>query len=71
VHAIQAGILLGYDGLVRSMLDRIKSELGEQEIPSVVTGGLSSVIVPLHNSFTAVEPNLTLDGLKLVGEINA
>jgi type III pantothenate kinase len=70
VHAIQAGILLGYDGLVRSMLERIKNELGDQAIPSIVTGGLSSVIVPLHNSFTAVEPHLTLDGLKIVGEIN-
>ena len=69
VHAIQAGILLGYDGLVRSMLDRIKNELNDQQIPSVVTGGLSSVIVPLHNSFTAVEPHLTLDGLRIVGEI--
>ncbi|MCK6618549.1 MAG: type III pantothenate kinase [Cyclobacteriaceae bacterium] len=68
VHAIQAGILMGYEGLVKSMLMRIKTELNDPEIKSIATGGLSSIITTLNGTFTAVDPNLTLDGLRLVGE---
>jgi type III pantothenate kinase len=68
VHAIQAGILMGYEGLVKAMLERIKAELSDPTIKSVATGGLSSIITPLRGTFTEVDPNLTLDGLRLVGE---
>ena len=68
VHAIQAGILLGYEGLVESMLKRIKSELSDNQCATVATGGLSSIIAPLKSQFTLVDQNLTLNGLKLVGD---
>jgi type III pantothenate kinase len=68
VQAIQAGILLGYEGLVESMLKRIKTELADNQCSTVATGGLSSIIPSLKNQFTDVDPNLTLNGLKLVGE---
>jgi len=68
VHAIQAGILLGYEGLVSSMLQRIKNELADNHCATIATGGLSSIITPLKNQFTEVDQNLTLNGLKLVGE---
>lgn len=70
VHAIQAGILLGYEGLVRTMLDKIRTELQDQTIPTVATGGLSSIITSLNGAFTTVEPNLTLNGLRIVGELD-
>lgn len=66
VHAIQAGILLGYEGLVKSMLDRIRIELNDPDLSTVATGGLSSVITPTNGTFTRIEPNLTLEGLRLV-----
>src|SRR5690606_36467488 len=66
VQAIQAGILLGYEGLVKAMIDRIKVELQEPDISTVATGGLSSIITPPNGTFTRIEPNLTLDGLRLV-----
>jgi type III pantothenate kinase len=68
VHAIQAGILLGYEGLVSSMLQRIKNELADDQCATVATGGLSSIITPLKNQFTEVDRNLTLNGLRMVGE---
>lgn len=66
VQAIQAGILLGYEGLVKAMIDRIKIELEDPDISTVATGGLSSIITPPNGTFTRIEPNLTLDGLRLV-----
>jgi type III pantothenate kinase len=68
VHAVQAGILLGYEGLVSSMLSRIKNELSDNQCATIATGGLSSIITPLQNQFTVVDKDLTLNGLKLVGE---
>eukprot|EP01136_Pigoraptor_vietnamica_P043499 Opistho-1_new@18979 len=68
VHAIQAGILLGYEGLVASMLNRIKNELADNDCATIATGGLSSIITPLKNQFTEVDENLTLNGLKMVGD---
>lgn len=68
-HAIQAGVLFGYEGMVRHMLERIKVELNNATLSTVATGGLSSIIPSLTPVFTRVEPNLTLNGLRIVGEI--
>lgn len=62
VHAIQAGVVLGFTGLVDSIIERIQEELKE-EVTVVATGGLSSVISPLTKYIKIIEPLLTLDGL--------
>ncbi len=67
VHAIQAGILFGYEGLVRSMITRIRQEL-EGDCIAVATGGLSSIISTLNGEFVEINRNLTLDGLRIIGE---
>lgn len=65
--AIQTGIFLGYEGLVRTMILKIRNEVGEDCI-AVATGGLSSVIPALRNDFYAIEPTHTLDGLRMIAE---
>lgn len=67
ITAIQSGILFGYRGLVQSMVEEIRKEV-KQECPALATGGLSSIITPLHDYFDHIEPNLTLNGLRIVGE---
>ncbi|MCB0609708.1 MAG: type III pantothenate kinase [Lewinellaceae bacterium] len=67
VHAIQSGILIGYVGLVKHMLEVIRAELGRHYI-AVATGGLSSILHPLEGMFEVIDPNLTLTGLRLIGE---
>lgn len=66
-HAIQAGVILGYEGLVRSLIHRIRIELNGDCI-AVATGGLSSRIRSLHDAFEDVVPSLTLEGVRLIGE---
>jgi type III pantothenate kinase len=68
ITAIQAGVLLGYVGLVKTMVETIRKELNTECIV-IATGGLSSVITPLNNFFDVIEPRLTLDGLRMIGEI--
>ena len=67
VTAIQSGIVIGYEGLVRKMVSAIREELNE-DCPVIATGGLSFVISPLKDLFHEIDPDLTLDGLRFIGE---
>lgn len=64
-HAIQSGIIFGYVGLVEYLIRRIKSEM-DGDVKVIATGGLSEVIAPLTEQFDAIEPWLTLDGLRII-----
>lgn len=64
VSAIQNGVLWGYTGLVKEMIGLIRKEL-EIDLPTIATGGLSSILEPLQNEFDQVRPNLTLEGIRL------
>ena len=68
-HAIQSGIVLGYVGLVEGLIERIETELGTS-VKVVATGGLAEVLAPLTRRFNHIEPWLTLDGLRLIAELN-
>ena len=68
VHAIQAGILWGYVGMVREMIHQIKKEVG-QDCMVLATGGLSSILTPLREEFDEVDKALTLNGLRIISEL--
>jgi type III pantothenate kinase len=70
VHAIQAGVLHGYTGLIKGMLEAIRLETG-LNFTVIATGGLSSILTNLEGVFDAVDRNLTLDGLRLITEANS
>lgn len=65
IHAIQSGVVLGFTGLVESIIKRTEDEMNSR-LTVVATGGLSSVIAPLTNSIKKTEPMLTLEGLALI-----
>jgi type III pantothenate kinase len=67
VHSVQSGILFGYVGLVEGMIGRFRAEMGV-DAKVIATGGLSSIIAPLTDTFYEVDPWLTLDGIRLIGE---
>jgi type III pantothenate kinase len=69
IEAIQSGLLYGHAGLVDGLVDRIVAELGGG-VPVVATGGLASTIVPHCRSVEIVDANLTLDGLRMIYEMN-
>lgn len=64
-HSIQAGILYGYSGLVKGMLETIFKELGNK-CPVIATGGLSSILSNIQDLFDKVVRNLTLEGIRLI-----
>ncbi|WP_186757057.1 type III pantothenate kinase [Echinicola salinicaeni] len=68
-HSIQAGILYGYTGLVKGMIEAIRKEM-DQDIKIIATGGLSEILKNLENEFDRVDRELTLNGIKLIAEKN-
>jgi type III pantothenate kinase len=68
-HAIQAGLLFGYVGLVEGMVARFKAELGPQT-RVIGTGGLAEIIAKETSVIQVVAPWLTLDGLRMIYEMN-
>ncbi len=70
VHAMQAGLVMGYVAMVEGLISRIKAELGTQ--PTVIaTGGLSGIIGKLTPIFDVIDPWLTLEGLRLIAARNS
>ena len=65
IHAIQSGVLWGYVSMVEGMLGRLAKEL-DRPHKVVATGGLSSILHPLHDRFDDVKRHLTLDGLRII-----
>jgi type III pantothenate kinase len=67
--ALQSGLLYGYAGMVDSMVQRIRGELGE-DARVIATGGLAGRVANESQTIERVEPFLTLDGLRLIYEKN-
>ena len=63
ISCMQSGVILGSASQVDGMVDRIKEEIGKNEIIVFATGGLSSVIVPLCKNKIDIKPDFTLEGL--------
>lgn len=69
VHAIQSGLLFGYVGLVEGMVARFREELGN-EMKVIGTGGQADLIAHETRVIEILAPWLTLDGLRMIYEMN-
>ena len=62
---MQVGAVFGYRGLVREIIGRIQMELGGS--PKIIaTGGDAALIARGVSEIDAVDPDITLDGLRQV-----
>jgi type III pantothenate kinase len=68
-ESMQSGLFHGYLALVEGLVRRLRAELGV-EAPVVATGGLAPVFHAELSFLAAVDPHLTLLGLRLVWERN-
>lgn len=69
VNAIQSGLIFGYVGLVEGMVTRFRQELGE-DMRVIGTGGLAETIAHETEVIEVVNPWLTLEGLRIIWEMN-
>ena len=69
ITAMQSGIIFGYVGLVEGVVSRIQQELGEKA-KVIATGGGAELIAKETPVIEAVNPDLTLIGLRLIYLMN-
>jgi type III pantothenate kinase len=69
-HAMQSGLLFGYTGLVEGMITRFRQELGPG-MKVIATGGLAEIMARETEMIDVIAPWLTLDGLRLIWEMNS
>ena len=65
-EAMLIGAVHGYRGLVRELIAELKRALRVKNLPVVATGGYAALMAAKLREITAVAPDLTLEGLRLV-----
>ncbi len=69
--AMISGAVFGYRGLVCEIIAQIKSErFRRKKVKVVATGGYAQLIAARVPLIESVHPNLTLEGLRLVANLN-
>jgi len=69
-HSIQSGLVLGYSELIKGMIRRFKTELGEHS-NVIATGGMAETIAEEVGAFDHIDPDLTLKGLQIIHKMNS
>lgn len=71
VEAMRSGAVFGYRGLVREILARIKVEqFSRKRVNVVATGGYARLVANQVPEVAVVHPHLTLEGLRIVGNLS-
>lgn len=72
VKAIHSGMLYGFGGLIDRMVEMISRELtpNQERALTVATGGMADLIKPYSRYLDYIEPGLTLEGLRLIYNMN-
>jgi type III pantothenate kinase len=69
--AMMSGAIFGYRGLVKEILAKIGAEaFGNKKTRVIATGGYARLIAAHLPQIDAVHPNLTLEGLRIIGNLN-
>jgi len=70
-EAMLAGAVYGYRGLIRQILEELGRELKSgRHLKVVATGGYAELIAERLLEVQQIHPNLTLEGLRIVGNLN-
>lgn len=65
VHSMQAGVIYGYVGAVKNIIEHMKESLGENT-RVVATGGFSKLIGKEAGVFDSIDKTLTIEGLMMI-----
>ena len=65
---MQAGLVYGAIGQTEYIVNRLKEESGMKKVNVVATGGLGRLIAESTDCIDKYDPELTLQGLRLIYE---
>jgi len=68
-ESIKSGIFYGTIGQIDEIVRRIKKEIG-REAKVIATGGMAAFIFPSSQTIEKLDPLLTLEGLRIIYEMN-
>lgn len=68
VSSMQAGIYFGYVGQTEYIIKKMKEESGIKNLKVIATGGLGKIISDSTDAIDVYNPELTLQGLRLIYE---
>jgi len=68
VTNMQSGTVYGVAGLVDGLVERIRGALGDPGVPAIATGGLAPLLAGEMATIDAVDPFLTLTGVRIIYE---
>jgi type III pantothenate kinase len=69
ITAMQSGLYWGYVSMIEGMVQRMADEMGQKPI-IIATGGLARIIAEGTKIIDHVEDGLTLEGLKIIHDLN-
>ncbi len=69
VPAMQSGIYWGYVGMIEGLVARIQAEFGER-LKVIATGGLAPLLAEGTAVIERIDPDITLDGLRMLAYRN-
>lgn len=69
VPAMQSGLYWGYIGMIEGLVTRIQAEF-ERSLKVIATGGLAPLFSEGTTIIEQIDPDLTLDGMRLLAERN-
>lgn len=69
-EAMLAGAVYGYRGLIAEILREVRRELAARRPHVIATGGDAKLIAAGFREFSHIDPALTLQGLRLIGNRN-
>lgn len=70
IHAMQSGIFLGYVAMIEGMIARFKAAMNDQNVQVIATGGLAVLFNEHTDAIDLIAPELTLEGLRVIYEMN-
>lgn len=67
VENMQSGLINGYIGAVQRIVAKMREEMGNPDVKVIATGGMSRIVAEdSPNLFSAIDPFLAMDGLKII-----
>ncbi|MBS7790556.1 type III pantothenate kinase [Roseococcus sp. SDR] len=70
VSAMQSGIFWGYVGMMEGIVSRIRAEVELPRMKVIATGGLAPLLAEGTTLIERIDPDITLEGLRLLAERN-
>ena len=70
IHAMQSGIFLGYVAMIEGMVKRFKVAMKDEHVQVIATGGLAVLFNENTDAIDLIAPELTLEGLRVIYQMN-